>query len=199
MPHSASQDCGSQSSCPCGRPLLTHASTGDPQTLRGRSGSISCGGVTVPFPWSCCTQGFVCALQASLAGMRFDFKCSCAPPTALLWLLLCPCCGYLFLVGSNILLLMVVQQLVAILVFSKEKMSAHPSTPPPGSGFLMGSVQGVPGDQREGGKARHLLTLIPSGRVAAGSSQCPTEHSPPLCLSCNLLYMLFRPVSSSGS
>ena len=84
-------------------------------------------------------------------------------------------------------------------LFSKEKMSAHPSTPPPGSGFLMGSVQGVPGDQREGGKARHLLTLIPSGRVAAGSSQCPTEHSPPLCLSCNLLYMLFRPVSSSGS
>ena len=35
-----------------------------------------------------------------------------------------------FLVGSNILLLMVVQQLLAILDFSQEKMKAHPSTPP---------------------------------------------------------------------
>ena len=31
-----------------------------------------------------------------------------------------------FLVGSNILLLMVVQQLTAILVFLQEKMSTHP-------------------------------------------------------------------------
>ena len=38
--------------------------------------------------------------------------------------------GYLFLVGSNILLLMVVQQLVVILVFSQEKMSARSSIPP---------------------------------------------------------------------
>ena len=37
---------------------------------------------------------------------------------------------YLFLVGSNSLLLMVVQQLVAILEFSQEKMSKHPSTLP---------------------------------------------------------------------
>ena len=36
--------------------------------------------------------------------------------------------GYLFLVGSNFLLLMVVQQLVAILVLL-QKMSAHPSLP----------------------------------------------------------------------
>ena len=35
---------------------------------------------------------------------------------------------YLFLVGSNILLSMVVQQRVVILEFSKEKMSTHPST-----------------------------------------------------------------------
>ena len=35
--------------------------------------------------------------------------------------------GYLFLVGSNILLLMVVQQRVTILEFSQEKMSTHPS------------------------------------------------------------------------
>ena len=33
------------------------------------------------------------------------------------------------MVGSNILLLMAVQQLVAILEFSQEKVSEHPSTP----------------------------------------------------------------------
>ena len=38
--------------------------------------------------------------------------------------------GHLFLVGSNILLLMVVQQLVAILEFSQGKVSAHPSILP---------------------------------------------------------------------
>ena len=38
--------------------------------------------------------------------------------------------GYLFLVGSNILLSMVVQQCVVILEFLQEKMRAGPSTPP---------------------------------------------------------------------
>ena len=37
-------------------------------------------------------------------------------------------CGVSFLVGSSVLLLMVVQQLVAILVLSQEKISACPST-----------------------------------------------------------------------
>ena len=37
------QVCGTQSPCPCGRPLLTHTSTGDTQTLKGRSGSVSAG------------------------------------------------------------------------------------------------------------------------------------------------------------
>ena len=37
------QVCGTQSPCPCGRPLLTHTSTGDTQTLKGRSGSDSVG------------------------------------------------------------------------------------------------------------------------------------------------------------
>ena len=35
---------------PCGEPLLTHTSAGDPLTLAGRSGSVSYG-VTAPFPW----------------------------------------------------------------------------------------------------------------------------------------------------
>ena len=43
------QVCCSQSPCPRGRPLLSHASVGDTQTLKGRSGSVSCG---VPRSWS---------------------------------------------------------------------------------------------------------------------------------------------------
>ena len=35
------QVCCTQSPCPCGRPLLTCTSTGDAQTLEGRSGSVS--------------------------------------------------------------------------------------------------------------------------------------------------------------
>ena len=33
------QVCCTQSPCPCGKPLLTHTSTGDIEALRGRSGS----------------------------------------------------------------------------------------------------------------------------------------------------------------
>ena len=43
------------SSC---RSLMTHASTGDPHTIKGRSGLVSCG-FTVPFPGSWYAQGFV--------------------------------------------------------------------------------------------------------------------------------------------
>ena len=39
-----------QSSHPYDEPLLTHTSTGDPPTLAGGFGSVSCG-VTVPFFW----------------------------------------------------------------------------------------------------------------------------------------------------
>ena len=46
---------------------------------------------------SWCTQGFVWALWASLAGMGFDSKCDCAPPTILLGLLLCPWTWGIFL------------------------------------------------------------------------------------------------------
>ena len=40
----ASQGCRSQSPCPCDRALPTCASIGDPQTLKGRSASVSCRG-----------------------------------------------------------------------------------------------------------------------------------------------------------
>ena len=42
------QVCCTQSLCPCSRPLLTHISSGDTQTLKGRSGSVSVGSPGVP-------------------------------------------------------------------------------------------------------------------------------------------------------
>ena len=89
-----SQVCCSQSPCPCGRPLLTHASAENTQTLKGRFVSVCCG---MPSSW--CTQGFVWVLQASLVGMRFDSKHNFAPPTILLGLLLCPCTWGIFFGG----------------------------------------------------------------------------------------------------
>ena len=88
----ASQVCCSESPCPCGRTLLTRASAGDTQTLKGRSVSVSC---EVPGSW--CTQSFVCTLWASLVGMRFDSKHNFVPPSVLLWLLLCPWTQSIFL------------------------------------------------------------------------------------------------------
>ena len=55
-------------------------------------------------------------------GMGFILNVISTPPTTTM--------GYLFLVGSNIFLLTVVQQRVVILEFLQEKMSAHPSTLP---------------------------------------------------------------------
>ena len=51
--------CCSQSPCPQGRPLLTHASAGNTQTLKGRSGWVSC---EVPGSW--CAQSFVLSLPS---------------------------------------------------------------------------------------------------------------------------------------
>ena len=77
---------------------------------------------------SWCTQGFVWALPVSLEGMGFDSN-AISPLLPSCWgFFLALDVGYLFLVGSNILLSMVVQQWVAILEFSQEKMSTHPST-----------------------------------------------------------------------
>ena len=116
------QVCCSQSPHPCGRPLLTHASNGDIQTLKCRSGSVS-PGVTV----SCCAC-FVYALQVSLEGMRFVSKHDFAPPTVLLGFFFALGCKVSFLVRSNILLSMIIHLLVAILDLSQ--VSTYPSTPP---------------------------------------------------------------------
>ena len=80
-------------------------------------------------------------------GERLWYSCSsvCGSPTWKVWDLIllwqCPSyycfavtslsldMGYLFLVGSSILLSMIVQQLVAVLVLSQEEMSTRTSTP----------------------------------------------------------------------
>ena len=54
------QVCCTQCPQPCSRPPLTHASAGDSPTLRGKSGSVSCG-VTAPFSWVLvCTRFYLC-------------------------------------------------------------------------------------------------------------------------------------------
>ena len=58
------------------------------------------------------------------------FYCDCTLPTISLWLLLCLWMWGIFLVSSSVFLLMIVQQLVVILVFSQEGVGARPSTPP---------------------------------------------------------------------
>ena len=99
-------------SCLCRRPSNTH-----------RQVWLSLLGVTAPFSGSWCTQGFFYALQVSLVGMRFDFKMWLCPFYHLLAAFPLPLdVWYHFLVGSNIFLSMVVQQLVAILVLL-QKMS----------------------------------------------------------------------------
>ena len=64
-----------------------------------------------------------------LAGMGFDFimVAPLLPSRGFSFVLEC---GVSFLVGSSVLLLMFVQQLLAILVLSQEKISACPSTLP---------------------------------------------------------------------
>ena len=87
--HCTIQVCCSQGPWPCGRSVLSHASTRDAQKLKGRSGSVSRGGVPAPFPGSFCAQSFVCALWAFLGHLRFYSKRDFAPPTILLEHLLC--------------------------------------------------------------------------------------------------------------
>ena len=81
------QVCCNQRPSPHGRSLLTWASPGDTQNTQRQVWLSLCG---VPESWH--TQGFVRALQESLAGMGFDSKCDYAPPISivLLGLLFCP-------------------------------------------------------------------------------------------------------------
>ena len=107
---------------PCSRPLLTRTSVGDTQTLKGRSNSVSVG-----FPgahnvlfepseslwW---VWGLILNAILPLLSSRWGFSFALRR-------------GIYFLVGSNILLSMVVQQRVVILEFLQEKMNTRPSIP----------------------------------------------------------------------
>ena len=89
-----------------------------------RSDSVSCG---ISGSW--CAQGFIWVLWATLAGMGFDSKCDFCPSYYFVGASPLPLkVRYLFLVVSNILLLMVIQQQVAVLEFSQEKISTCPSS-----------------------------------------------------------------------
>ena len=133
--HRASQVCGSQISCPQGGPLLTRASTGDTQTLTGRSVSVSYEGhwsfpsvLVYPrhflfapseYPWW--VWGFILNKFAPLLPSYWGF--SFAVGIGIFFLF------FIFLVESNILS-MVVKQLVATLEFTQEKMSTWPFSLP---------------------------------------------------------------------
>ena len=88
------EGCCNQSPCPCSRPLLTHTSAGDTQTLKGRPGSVSVGSPGVQKvlsePSECLCQVWSFILNEIL------------PLLPLLDLLLCCWVWGSFLVGSTV-------------------------------------------------------------------------------------------------
>ena len=68
-----SQDCCCQCLCLHGRPLLTRLHRRPPNTHRQVWLSFLQGSLLL-YPGSWCAQGFVCALQESLASIGFDFN-----------------------------------------------------------------------------------------------------------------------------
>ena len=64
--------CCTQCPHPCIRPLPTHASAGDSQTLTGKSGSVSCG-VTAPFSWVLVCTRLCVYLQESVSSVLSKF------------------------------------------------------------------------------------------------------------------------------
>ena len=107
-----------QSPCTRSSPLLTHTSTEDTQTqfflsLCGVSGSWCAQGLFEPSECLWWVRGLILNTISPLSPSCWGFSFALGR-------------GYLFLVGSNILQLTVVQQQVVVLEFSQEKMSAHP-------------------------------------------------------------------------
>ena len=84
----ASQVCCRQSPCPHRRPLLTCASTEHSNARRQVWLSLLWGSLLLSLGPG--AHKVVCALQPSLAGLRFDSKCDFAPSTILSGPLLCP-------------------------------------------------------------------------------------------------------------
>ena len=119
-------------------PLSLRQATADPclhtpqETLKPSKPSLaqSLAEVTIPFPGSWCTQGLCLHPPCISGGYEVYFLMQFLPSYHLVGASPLPLdVWYFFLVGSNVLLLMAVQQLVEILVFL-QKMSARPSTPP---------------------------------------------------------------------
>ena len=101
---------------------MTHTFAGDTQKLKGRSGSVSVDSPGMHKVWLEPSDHlwWVCSLILNVISSLLPF---CLGFSFVLG------SQYLLLMGSNILLLMVVQQKLVILEFSQEKMSACPSTP----------------------------------------------------------------------
>ena len=69
----ASQDCCCQCPWPHGRPLSTHAFSGDSRTLTDKSGSVPCG-VTAPFPCVLVHTRFcLCPPRVSISPVLWKF------------------------------------------------------------------------------------------------------------------------------
>ena len=107
---------------PRSRPLPTQVSARDPQTLTGRSGSVSCRGSLLLYPGSWCAQALVCASKSLwwVLGLILTWLC-------LSYLLIATSplsldVRYLFYFGGF--------DVCSAAVFSQEKMSTCPSTPP---------------------------------------------------------------------
>ena len=98
-----------QSPCPCGRPLLTCTSAGDTQTLKGRSGSVSVGSLGPGVnkflfePSECLWR--IWGLILNEISPSYHLAGASPLPVDV---------GYLFLLGSDILLLMVVQHFSSV-------------------------------------------------------------------------------------
>ena len=109
-----------QSPCPCSRPLLTRTTAGDSNT--GLAPSLR--GI-----WVLVHTRF-CLSPPSVSGgcgvWFYMWFCPSYRLAGAFHLLLDK--GYLFLMGSNVLLSLVVQQWVVILEFSQEKISEHSSS-----------------------------------------------------------------------
>ena len=111
---------------------MAHASTGDAETLRGRSGSVSVGS------WVLVCTRFSLSPPNIFDGHGFDSKHDFSPPTILLGLPFTLGCGVsYFWWDPTFSCQMVVQQLVAGLEFSQEKICARPSTLPLVEGELI--------------------------------------------------------------
>ena len=116
------QVCCTHSLCPYSRPLLIHTFSGDIQTqfwlsFCGVSGSWCAQGLFEPSEHLCRVRSLILNAILPLLPSCWGFSFALGH-------------GVSFLVGANILQLMVVQQRVVVLEFSQEKMSACPSTLP---------------------------------------------------------------------